>query len=288
MASQDRYIVIGGHRHRYLEAGHQGPTMLLVHGISSSLDYFGPSIPLLAKSFHLLAIDLLGFGGSDKPKGKAYSLKLYADLIREFIEKTGAGSDGPVFATGHSMGGKYLLATALTHPGTFAKLVLSNTDGFITLPSFARALSLPGVRHLLKPIVTRRDIAEKMLAAAVHRMDKVSPDTFQQILKIARDQDAFETVMALNRNLLDLDLKRTGLRARLNELDIPTLIIWGDKDRYMSPKFAKIAQREIPGSKLVILPDCGHSPMLEHPEEFTAAIRQFILSEPQPDKMQCS
>jgi len=288
MASQDKHIVIGGHRHRYLEAGHQGPTMLLVHGISSSLDYFGPSIPLLAKSFRLLAIDLLGFGGSDKPKGKAYSLKLYADLIREFIEKTGAASEGPVFATGHSMGGKYLLATALIHPGTFGKLVLSNTDGFITLPSFARAMSLPGLRHILKPIVTRQDIAEKMLAAAVHRLDKVPPDTYRKILEIARDHDAFETVMGLNRNLLNLDLKRTGLRARLNEIDIPTLIIWGDRDRYMSPKFAQVALREIPGSKLVMIPDCGHSPMLEHPEEFTTAIRQFILSEPHPDNIQCS
>ncbi|NTU67296.1 MAG: alpha/beta hydrolase [Chlorobiaceae bacterium] len=288
MALQDKYIVIGGHRHRYLEAGRQGPPMLLVHGISSSLDYFGPSIPLLAKSFRLLAIDLLGFGGSDKPKGKAWSLSLYADLIRGFIEKTGAGSDGPVLATGHSMGGKYLLATALIHPGTFSKLVLSNTDGFITLPSFARALSLPGVRHILKPIVTRRDIAEKMLAAAVHRMDKVAPDTYRRILEVALDHDAFETVMGLNRNLMNLDLKRTGLRARLKELDIPTLIIWGDRDRYMSPKYAQIALREIPGSRLVMIGDCGHSPMLEHPEEFTAAIREFVFSEPQTDNNPCS
>ncbi|NTV01598.1 MAG: alpha/beta hydrolase [Chlorobiaceae bacterium] len=288
MAPQDKYILVGGHRHRYLEAGKDGPPMLLVHGISSSLDYFGPSIPLLAKSFRLLAIDLLGFGGSDKPKGKAYSLRLYADLIREFIEKTGASSHGPVFATGHSMGGKYLLATELTHPGTFGKLVLSNTDGFITLPSFARVLSMPGVRHILKPIVTRRDIAEKMLAAAVHRLDKVPPDTCRRILEVARDHDAFETVMGLNRNLVNLDLKRTGLRARLHELDIPTLIIWGDRDRYMSPKFAEIARREIPGSKLVMIRDCGHSPMLEHPEEFASAIVQFIFSEPQKGNNPCS
>ena len=282
MAPQEKHIVIGGHRHRYLEAGVEGPPMLLVHGISASLDYFGPSIPLLAQSFRLLALDLLGFGGSDKPKGKAYSLQLYADLIREFIEKSGAASAGPVHATGHSMGGKYLLATELLHPGTFGKLVLSNTDGFITLPSFARALSLPGVRHLLKPIVTRRQLAEKMLAAAVHRLDKVPQETYRKIMEVARDKDAFDTVMGLNRHLTELDLKRTGLRARLHELSIPTLIIWGEQDRYISPKLANIAHREIPGSKLLMLPDCGHSPMLEHPEEFAAAIREFILTQPQP------
>ena len=288
MASQDKYIVIGGHRHRYLETGRQGPPMLLVHGISSSLDYFGPSIPLLAESFRVLAIDLLGFGGSDKPKDKTYSLQLYADLIREFIEKTGAAADGPVYATGHSMGGKYLLATALTYPDSFGKLVLSNTDGFISVPSFARALSLPGVRHILKPLITRPKIAEKMLAAAIHRIDSVPQETYRKILDIALDHEVFDTVMRLNRNLIHLDLKRSGLRARLNELRIPTLIIWGDQDRYMSPKFAQDALREIPDSKLVMIRNCGHSPMLEYPGEFTSAITEFIFSEPQQENIPCS
>jgi pimeloyl-ACP methyl ester carboxylesterase len=262
--------------------------MLLIHGISSSLDFYGPSIPLLARSFRVLAMDLLGFGGSDKPKGKAYSLQLYADLIREFLEKTDAVAGGTVYATGHSMGGKYLLATALLHPGTFDKLVLSNTDGFISLPSWARGLSLPGVRHILKPIVTRPKIAEKMLAAAIHRPDNIAPETYRRILDIAMDDGAFETVMGLNRNLLNLDLKRAGLRARLHELKIPTLIIWGDRDRYMSPKIAQVVKREIPCSKLVIIRDCGHSPMLEHPGEFSSAITEFILSEPQQENELCS
>jgi pimeloyl-ACP methyl ester carboxylesterase len=288
MAFQNRYIVLGGHRHRYIETGLNGPPMLLVHGISSSLDFFGPSIPLLARSFRVLALDLLGFGGSDKPRNTAYSLRLYADLIREFAEKTDAAGNGPLYATGHSMGGKYLLATALLHKGIFDKLVLSNTDGFTTLPSWARGLSLPGVRHLLKPIVTSPKIAEKMLATAFHSTENIPRDTWRKILEIARDDEAFGTVMSLNRNLLHLDMNRTGLRARLNELKIPTLIIWGDRDRYVSPKFAMIAKREIPCSELVIIRDCGHSPMLEHPEEFCRTITEFIFSEQHQDTPPCS
>lgn len=261
--------------------------MLLVHGISSSLDFYGPSISLLARSFRVLALDLLGFGGSDKPKEMVYSLRLYADLIREFVEKTGAAGGGPLYATGHSMGGKYLLATALLHKGTFDKLVLSNTDGFSTLPSLARVLSMPGVRHVLKPIVTRPDIARKMLAAAFHSTEGIQPGTYRKILEIAMDHEAFDTVMSLNRNLLHLDMKRSGLRKRLGELGIPTLIIWGDRDRYMSPKIARVVEREIPGSKLVMIRNCGHSPMLEHPEEFCSAISEFIFNE-QIDKSSCS
>lgn len=288
MAFQNRYIVLGGHRHRYIETGLHGPPLLLVHGISSSLDFFGPSIPLLARSFRILALDLLGFGGSDKPKNTAYSLRLYADLILEFAVKTDAAGNRPLYAAGHSMGGKYLLATALYHKGIFDKLVLSNTDGFSTLPSWARGLSLPVVRHLLKPIVTHPKIAEKMLASAFYSTENIHQDTWREILAIARDSEAFETVMSLNRNLLHLDLKRAGLRARLNELKIPTLIIWGDRDRYVSPKVALIANREIPCSKLVIIKDCGHSPMLEYPEEFCRTITEFVFSEQQQETPSCS
>ncbi|UWX58725.1 alpha/beta hydrolase [Chlorobaculum sp. MV4-Y] len=143
--------------------------MLLLHGISSSADYYGPSISLLARSFRVLGLDLLGFGESDKPRTIPYTLQLYADLIHEFLRKTDAAAHGEVYGTGHSMGGKYLLATAPLYPGTFKKMVLSNTDGFIVLPSFARALSLPGGRHVLKPLVTgERRIAGKMLDVAIH------------------------------------------------------------------------------------------------------------------------
>lgn len=288
MAPQDKYIVIGGHRHRYVEAGQQGPPMLLVHGISSSLDFFGPSIQLLARSFRVLGIDLLGFGGSDKPANKEYSLRLYADLIREFAEKTEAFGNGPLYATGHSMGGKYLLATALLHEGIFDKIVLSNTDGFLTLPSFARGLSLPGVRHVLKRIVTRPDVAEKMLSAAFHSTGNIPEETWKKILEIAVDDGAFETVMSLNRNLLKLDMQRTGLRSRLGELKVPALIIWGDQDKYMSPKIAHVVKRELPCSKLLMLRNCGHSPMLEYPELFSTAITEFILNDQPSNDSSCS
>jgi len=279
MAIQNRYITVGGHRHRYVDTGGHGPAMLLIHGISSSLDFYRLTIPLLAGSFRVLALDLLGFGQSDKPKDKPYSLQLYADLIHEFLTKTDAAGHGPVYGTGHSMGGKYLLATALTYPGTFDKLVLSNTDGFITLPSFARVLSLPGVRHILKQVVTRENIAKKMYASAFHNIAAIDTDTRMKILDVARDPDAFDTVMGLNRNLLKLDLKRTGLRSRLHELKLPVLVIWGDRDRYMSPKYAQIVKQELPCAKLVIFSECGHSPMLEYPSLFSAAITEFIFQE---------
>jgi pimeloyl-ACP methyl ester carboxylesterase len=253
--------------------------MLLLHGVSSSLDFYEQVIPSLAGSFRVLALDLLGFGGSEKPAGKDYSLQLYSDLIYEFLEKTGSIDGEHLYATGHSMGGKYLLATALDHPSTFDKLVLSNTDGFTSLPSWGRFLSLPGVRHILKPLVTGERIAGKMLSVAFHDPETVDRESYRKILEVARDRDAFETVMGLNRNLKKLDMNRTGLRARLGELTMPVLIIWGDRDRYVDPEIAEIVQKELPCAKLVMFNECGHSPMLEYPEKFSATIRDFIVQE---------
>jgi pimeloyl-ACP methyl ester carboxylesterase len=282
MAVQDKYINLGGHRHRYIEKGSSEHTMLLIHGISSSLDFYEQVIPHLSRSFRVLAFDLLGFGLSEKPRGKDYSLELYASLISEFLDKTGSLGE-KLYATGHSMGGKYLLASALLNPGTYSRLVLSNTDGFLHVPSFVRGMSLPGVRSVLKKIVTRENVSAKMLNSAFHDTKKVNKESYRKILEIARDPDAFDTVMALNRNLKKLDLKRTGLRRRLGELTVPVLVIWGENDRYLSPALARSVLDEIPSSKLVMFEECGHSPMLEYPEKFTRTVTDFILSGTQPD-----
>jgi pimeloyl-ACP methyl ester carboxylesterase len=279
MAVQDRYITLGGHRHRYIEKGGSEHTMLLIHGISSSLDFYEQVIPLLSQSFRVIAVDLLGFGLSEKPHGKDYSLKLYASLIQEFLDKTGSLGE-KLYATGHSMGGKYLLASALLNPGTYSRLVLSNTDGFLHVPSFVRGMSLPGVRSMLKKIVTTENVSAKMLDSAFHDKKKVNEESYRKILEIARDPDAFDTVMALNRNLKKLDLNRTGLRKRLGEITVPVLVIWGENDRYLSPSLARSVLAEIPSSKLVMFEKCGHSPMLEYPEKFTKTVSDFILSEP--------
>lgn len=278
MAPQNRYITLGGHRHHYIETGRSGHTMLLLHGLSSSLDFYEQVIPSLARSFRVLALDFLGFGLSDKPRNTDYSLELYASLIREFLEKTDSIGE-PLYATGHSMGGKYLLASALLYPGTFRKLVLSNTDGFIHVPGLVRGISLPGVRQILKKILTGEKMAEKMFSSAFYRTENVDPLSFRKNLAAVRDGEAFDTVMSLNRNLVKLDMNRTGLRKRLGELRIPVLVIWGDRDRYFSPKIAESVKRELPCSDLVMFAECGHAPMLEYPEKFSETVREFILSE---------
>lgn len=274
-------IILGGHKHRFFDSGGSKPTLLLLHGISCSFDFFEQVIPLLSRSFRVLALDLLGFGGSDKPKNAPYSLELYSFLIKEFLDKTRRVESKGMFALGHSMGGKYLLATEILYPGMFNKLVLSNTDGFAEQPVWVRGISLPGIKQVLKKAFSSEPVASKAFKTAFHNPERVNSISYKKNLLISRDRKAIDTVMALNRNFRRLDLSRTGLRQDLGRINIPVLILWGDHDQYISPSVARKAHKEISGSELHIFKDCGHAPMLEYPEPFSKKVTRFLLEEKQ-------
>ena len=278
-ANNSSTIVLSGHKHRFLDAGGSKPTLLMLHGISCSLDFFEQTIPFLSHSFRVLALDLLGFGQSDKPKKAPYSLELYSSLIREFLKKTLVTENSGIFALGHSLGGKYLLATELLYPGSFNKLVLSNTDGFAEQPFWVRGISLPVIKQILKKVFTSEPVASKAFKTAFHNHERVNGASYAKNLFISQDKDAIETVMALNKNFRRLDLSRTGLRQQLKRLNIPVLILWGDHDQYISPSVAWTAHKEIPGSELYIFKNCGHAPMLEYPELFSQKVVRFLLND---------
>ncbi len=277
MPIEESFISLQGHRHRYIDTGGEKPSLLLLHGIACSLDIFEQAVPILSRSFRVLAMDLLGFGDSDKPEQAPYSLELYASLIREFVEKTAGNSRVPRFGLGHSMGGKYLLATELLHPGTLGKMVLSNTDGFSELPPWTRVINWPVFRQVLRPLITSESVAKPIFRASFHSPEKIDEASFEKNLLVARNREAAETLMVLHRNHRRLDLARTGLRQRLHMLNMPVLILWGDHDQYISPSVAGTVHREIPGSELHVFENCGHSPMLEHPEPFSAVVTRFLM-----------
>jgi pimeloyl-ACP methyl ester carboxylesterase len=270
-------ITLSGYTHRYIDAGAGDETIFLVHGFSSSLDVFEKVVPLLAASRRVLALDLLGFGKSQKPLDVRYTLDFYADLMLEFLQKTNAlGAGKKVFAAGHSMGGKYLLALALLRPNKLTKIVISNTDGFIYVPPVIRAASLWGVRHLLHKAISRPDFVRKTMGNVYHDPSHITPEHFQRNVEMLQSRENFDAMMALNRDYRFLDLRRTGLRKRLPELSLPVLILWGEQDKFIPPKYAAVAQREIPNATLRMIPDCGHVPMIEKPREFVELTSAFF------------
>ncbi|MDW8466279.1 MAG: alpha/beta hydrolase [Chloroherpetonaceae bacterium] len=272
---ETKFITLSGYKHRYVEAG-KGDALFLTHGFSSSLNIFEKVIPSFAQHYRVLALDLLGFGKSDKPIAVRYSLSFYAKLMIEFLEKTGAFSSRAVYAVGHSMGGKYLLALCVLYPDSLTKLVVSNTDGFLYVPPFVRAASLWGVRHLVRQLVSTPAFVRQTMRSVYYDPSHITEEHFQRNIEMVRSDEHFAAMMALNRDYRHLDLQRTGIRNRLRELRLPVLILWGEHDRFIPPKYAEIARREVPNSTLHIIPNCGHVPMVEQPKEFFEVVHKFL------------
>lgn len=273
--AESKYIMLSGYKHRYIDEGSGSSVIFLAHGFSSSLDIFYRVVPLFAERHRVLALDLLAFGQTDKPTNVRYSLELYANLMKEFLEKTTSPSDS-IYGVGHSMGAKYLVAMSVFYPNTFEKLVLSNSDGFLNLPPFIMMASSFLLKPILYKLVSKPSFVKKTMKSVYYDPAHITEEHLNQNLEMVKSKENFDAMMSLNRDFKHLDLKRTKVRARLKEMQTPTLIIWGANDKFIPVKYARVVHKEIPNSRLFLIPECGHVPMVEKPIEFVQAVEDFI------------
>lgn len=274
LASQ--MIAVNGYPLHMLTAG-DGPPVLLLHGFAGSADDWRPTVELLGRSgYQAIAVDALGFGRSDKPGDAPYSFQLYADLYAGLLDRLGLAQAALV---GHSMGGKYAVATALLHPQRVSRLALVASDGFTAPSPMAKAGGWPLLGALALTFSAQPSVVRAMLEAAFH-----DPATFVTADLVARGQAALSgadnrrALLALSRQYAATDLQQTGLRTRLHELRQPTLIIWGAEDRIFGIECGRAAQREIPGAQLVCLPGCGHVPQVEATRAFHGLLLGFLAA----------
>lgn len=273
--AESKYITLSGYKHRYVDEGNGSSVIFLAHGFSSSLDIFYRVVPSFAERRRVLALDLLAFGKTDKPTNVRYSLELYAKLMKEFLEKTTSPSDS-IYGVGHSMGAKYLVAMSVFYPNIFKKLVLSNSDGFLSLPPFIMMASSFILKPILYKLVSKPSFVKKTMKSVYYDPSHITEEHLNQNLEMVKSRENFDAMMSLNRDFKHLDLKRAKVRARLKEMKTPTLVIWGANDKFIPVKYAKVVHKEIPNSRLLIIPECGHVPMVEKPTEFVQAVEDFI------------
>lgn len=269
------FITIDGYRLHLLEAG-RGPLVLLLHGFAGSAEDWRPTVEALAHiGYRALAVDALGFGRSAKPADAPYSLEFVAGLYRALLDRLRVERAALL---AHSMGGKYALAMALLHPARVAALALVAPDGFAEASPLTRAGGLPLVGSALLWLSARPAMVRLMLAAAF-----VEPEAHVTAAILERGRAALigaenrRFLTALSRRYEATDLARTGLRARLGELRVPTLLVWGEGDRIFSLEpSGRAAAAEIAGSHLLTIPRCGHFPQVEAARQFRGALAGFL------------
>jgi pimeloyl-ACP methyl ester carboxylesterase len=252
----------------YVKQGTGSPPILLLHGFDSSLLEFRRLMPLLAQHNQTWAIDLLGFGFTERPDGLEVSpASIEAHLYSVWQSLIGR----PVVLVGASMGGAAAIAFALAYPEAVEKLVLIDSAGYSNGPVMGRflndALGYWVTERFLKQPSVRQKISEK----AYYNKIFASADA-QKCAALHLDCSNWSKSL--------ISFTRSGgyrsCKNRLAEIQVPTLILWGEGDRILGTKDAARFHNAIPQSKLIWVPDCGHVPHLEKPEFTAKAILDFV------------
>lgn len=271
---QSKYIKVHSYRLHYLEAG-SGPAVLLLHGFAGSAEDWRPSAEVLAGAgYRALAFDCLGFGRSDKPGDAPYSLELIAGLYAAALEQLGIARAAIV---AHSMGGKYALATALLHPRRVAALTLVASDGFAAASPLTRIGGWPLVGGAILWLSAQPPMVRAMLGAAFEQPDNyVNEELIARARAALLGPDNRRALTALSRRYDATDLRLSGLRPRLGEIQAPTLLAWGAHDQIFPPAQGHTAAAEIPAARLAIFPNCGHFPQVEAARAFHGLLLGFL------------
>lgn len=268
----DHFIKVGGVNYHYLEYPGSGPTVVLLHGFGSSTYTWEGVIPYLKqKGFHLYALDMKGFGWSDKPEGADYSPFTLLKEVNALIEALGLKK---VIFVGNSLGGGIGTLMALEHPDKIERLVLVDAGGYpMELPMIISLARVPLAAETLKLFfgrwVIRWNISEVMYADELMTGRQVEA-YFDRL----RSEGAIDAMIELAR-AIDFNAFEPYI-ARNQEIKIPVLIIWGEEDKWVPLSIGYQFRQDIPDSTMVIIPKCGHVPQEEYPKLTAEYIISFI------------
>lgn len=270
-------------------AGSAAPTVL-VHGLGGSATNWTDLMGLLRHELDLVAVDLPGFGWSPPPVSRDYSLNGHAQVIADAIQ---AVADGPVHLVGNSLGGAVTTLVAAQRPDLVRTLTLVAPALPVLRPRSTNAhlpaLAAPWVGQRLARRLGRYPVEQRVratIALCFADPSRVPPQRVAEAIAEASrrahlDYDG-DAVLSSLRGLLTSYFGRgpASLWRAAAQVQAPTLLIYGQRDRLVDPRSAVRASRTFPNSRLLVIPDAGHLAQVEHPGQVAAAIRRLIRSAP--------
>jgi pimeloyl-ACP methyl ester carboxylesterase len=278
-AFKSRVVSIHGHDVSYRMAG-SGPTVVLIHGIAGSSTTWRSVMPALAEKHTVIAPDLLGHGQSAKPRGD-YSLGAYASGIRDLLAVLGQERATVV---GHSLGGGVAMQFAYQFPERVQRLVLVASGGLGKEVSIIlKAVTLPGAEYVL-PLLLHRRIREvgEWPAGLGRRLGWRPNDTLAEVWRsytTLTDRHGQQAFIHTVRAVIDVAGQRVSAHDRLYLAQaLPTLIVWGDRDRIIPVDHAYKAARAMPGARLEVLPGAGHFLPWKDADRFLSILDDFLES----------
>jgi pimeloyl-ACP methyl ester carboxylesterase len=266
-------------RIRYLESDNCGRQhlVLFIHGLGSSAERWLDIPDALSLYFHTLAIDLPGFGGSDKPLDIEYTIDAFSDIVRQFIDRVAISDQGHVnykfnklTLIGHSLGGYIALKIAAADQSNLLdKLVLIDSSGNLRGPTLLLEQYLDAARNPSKEKV--RNVFEQMVANPLLISDALVQGFIDRINN-PNSKHAFESALrhSVNTQIGSENLNKIGQKG------IPTLIVWGLYDQVIPASHSEIFKNAIKDSTVIVIPRAGHAPFTEKPALVCEYLHKFL------------
>jgi pimeloyl-ACP methyl ester carboxylesterase len=271
--------MLHGHRVAYRQAG-SGPVVVLIHGITSNSRTWSRVMPSLARRFTVIAPDLAGHGGSDKPKGD-YSLGAHASGVRDLLLTLGHEHASIV---GHSLGGGIAMQFSYQFPERCERLALVDSGGLgRDVSLLLRAATLPGSEFVLPFLAATRLLdAGEVLGRLLGRVGLRARTDLEQMARghaTLSDAGARAAFVHTLRSVVEPGGQRVDASNRLYLAQhIPFLLLWGERDSIIPVSHGRATHEQVPGSRLEVFEDSGHFPQLDEPERFIDVLVDFMDS----------
>jgi 2-hydroxy-6-oxonona-2,4-dienedioate hydrolase len=250
---------------RYVDTRTGSRTILLVHGLGGSIESWINNISGLSKELRVVALDLPGFGYSDKPK-MDYTIKFYSDFVSRFAQTMGIA---PAAIVGSSLGGHVGAEVAIRHPGAVSRLVMISPPG--ALPkSFT---GTPALKKYVKVLQARSvpEVKKALFAVNNRPVDDNYAKIVYEKLAMPGAKEAFLSALMGS-------ARAPRLNGRLGRIKAPAMLLWGKDDTMIPPKYAEPFIR-MKNCRVVLLEGCGHRVHVDKPQVFNRLVTGFVQEE---------
>jgi len=272
-----RTAMLNGHEFSYLDSG-DGPALLFIHGLTGSQRNWAHLVDALHHDHRVLAPDLFGHGASAKMMGD-YSLGAHAATMRDLLDLLEIDR---VTLVGHSFGGGIAMEFCYLFPERVNRLVLVASGGLgRDVSPILRAATLPGAEWVLPLIASswvrkRVEAVGRVVHSGGRRPSPEVREVWRGFTSLA-DADTRRAFLATTRGVIDPGGQTITAHDHLPmAVEIPTLVVWGTRDRMIPAWHATTAHNAIAGSQVELFVGAGHFPHLDEPDRFAAVLSEFM------------
>jgi pimeloyl-ACP methyl ester carboxylesterase len=262
---RDKFATIQGFNIRYWDIGSiDNPNILLIHGIGASIESWAPLIEFLKNDFHIVAIDLPGFGRSDQIPN-VYSARS-TEIFRDFVEQVNLNNFSII---GHSLGGYIALELLSQQNLPITNLVLIGSAGFGFVSPVFKFFATPFSKKFLLPFVANNFAGPLVLQFFYG--NKLGKDINHQMANYWKDKKVSQAFVEIL-----LNAGEESIYSGLDFINCPVQLIWGEQDWVLKVSHAKRAKKLIPHARLTIISKGGHCVHTVAPAKVNPIIKQFL------------